>query len=147
MKKIILIVCLMFSLMFCTSCNLGQIEDTNGEDNYSLETISDEPIVSGTNTVEVMSSHLVISDKATFKSKKLSGVKTLLEEDVYNGATLTFTFTVTSGNGVVALVSGNEIYQKIEANQTIKVEITDSKDYEIKVAGESLNYKLEIQID
>ena len=72
MKKITLILFL-FLILFLTGCGLGHIEDINGEDDYSLATLSEENLIKGTNSYSSFGSFTsTINNKFTQKVKKMS---------------------------------------------------------------------------
>ena len=86
MKKILCLL-LLFMVFGLTSCS--HIEDTNGPDNYSLETFSDEDIIYGSSTSTtfmVLETYSVLNGKSTgsYSVGKLSGVITVLEDDWSN---------------------------------------------------------------
>ena len=74
----------------------GQIEDTNGEDDYSLATITEEQLVKGTNSSsKVGFLHTQINNSHTFKVNKFSGVEAI-ESVRATESTKSITFLVES---------------------------------------------------
>lgn len=150
MKKFLCLL-LLFMVFGLTSCS--HIEDTNGPDDYSLETFSDEDIIYGSSTSTtfmVLETYSVLNGKSTgsYSVGKLSGVITVLEDD-WSNRKLKFDikFTCESGNAVVAVVSNNQIVRKIEANQDVIFEVVNSGyEYEIVLVGESAKVELKYEI-
>ena len=63
-------------LILCTltSCSL-HIKDTNGKDNYSLNTINDENILSPNGVVKMAAVQTSVNGSNVYKAKKYSGVE------------------------------------------------------------------------
>ena len=73
-----------------------------------------------------------------------------IEEFKFNTSSINFTlnFTVNSGNAMAAIVSNCKIVKKVEANNVISFDVTNSKTYyNIYLIGESANAVLEYTID
>ena len=133
-------------MMFITSCGLEHIEDTNGEDDYKLSTLTEEDIIDGTNTVVSGSIHSTKGSKHTEKVKKLSGISNILNIEDSKSRTVYINFKVKSGNGIVAIVSNGEITHFFETNTDTYVTLRGGQEYIVKVAGESCNYELTIEV-
>lgn len=153
MKKvfaiIILILCIV--LVGCKS-----YEDTNGPDNYSLETITDEMIIKGTSSssVGMISSKKTNDGDTTIKEKvkRFNGVRTLYTLEKNTSYVLALDASVTKGNARIIIVSDTEILADFLVNgedQLIPIDTSiagDSKVY-IKIAGEACSYEIELKID
>lgn len=60
----LILIFLILSLLL-TGCEYGQIEDTNGEEDYSIQTILDDKIKEGPNTRYVINSKWSTKDNVT----------------------------------------------------------------------------------
>lgn len=150
MKKIICI-CLLVLVMSLSACS--QIEDTNGPDDYSVVTFSDDDILNGggfvvtVGTIEA-SSYLNGKLSGTYSVAKISGIITVNEYSSKSSKiSFNINFTCEAGNAMVVIVSDNEIVKKIEANQDVTFEVDNNfKDYEIKLVGESAKASIKYQV-
>ena len=146
MKKFLVFV-LLLTIFGLTGCS--HIEDTNGEDDYSITTITDQDIIDGMNNLWVgsISSSKKIDGKTTgtLKVNKFSGVSEIAEFISKNTLILmTISNTCTAGNLMVVVTSEDEILLKVYANESKSVEIPNNgKKYQIKVVGESAKFSLE----
>ncbi len=130
----------------------GQIEDTNGEDDYSLATITEEQLVKGTNSSsKVGFLHTQINDTHTFKVNKFSGVE-VLESIRATESTKSITFLVectrNSGNLYVYVRCDGQIVGDFEigTKDDLVIENPAPGKYELCVAGESASYELSVTI-
>lgn len=142
---LILAICL--GLVAC-----GQIEDTNGEQDYSLATITEEQLVKGTNSSsKVGFLHTQINDSHTFKVNKFSGVEAI-ESVRATESTKSITFLVEStrksGNLFVYVRCDGQIVGEFEigARDDLVIENPAPGKYELCVAGESASYELSVTI-
>lgn len=145
--KHILLFPVMIILALCL-CSCKQIEDTNGEDNYQLQTISDERIISEKgSTVKVGSVSTKVNNKGTYKVKKFSGVETLFSIDGSNHhITVTITSEIKAGNFKIVLVNEKQIVKVFNLNCTQSVTIENATGrYDLKIAGESANFSIEYE--
>jgi hypothetical protein len=138
-------------LVTLTACS--HIEDTNGEDDYSVVTFSDEDIIGGrgnTTTVGVIETNSYLNDKlkGTYKVSKLSGIIEIAEFDSKKKKiNFDIELTCESGNVLIAIVSDGEIVRKIEANQEVNFEVSNNKEeYRILIIGESAKASVKYQV-
>lgn len=148
MKKMLLL--FVISLFVFTLVGCGHIEDTNGEEDYSLTTITDENILSGygssTQSGSIYS-ETSMNGITTYKIKvsKFSGVKKLYEKEISNNYSLNIKCTLKSGNMKLLLLKDGEIFADILSSKEItKSYDLTSGEYEFIVAGESAKYEIEI---
>ena len=146
MKKIFSLLIIII-MMFITSCGLEHIEDTNGEDDYMLSTLTKEDIINGTNTIISARVYSTKGSKHTEKVKKLSGVSNLLNIEDSKSRKVYINFKVNSGNGIVAIVSNGYITHFFETNTDTYVTLKGGQKDIVKVAGESCNYELTLDIE
>ncbi|MBR2446750.1 MAG: hypothetical protein IKB28_08840 [Clostridia bacterium] len=130
----------------------GQIEDTNGEQDYSLATITEEQLVKGTNSSsKVGFLHTQINDSHTFKVNKFSGVEAIESvRATENTKSITFLVECTrkSGNLYVYVRCDGQIVGDFEigARDDLVLENPAPGKYELCVAGESASYELSVTI-
>ena len=142
-----LILAMCLSLAAC-----GQIEDTNGEDDYSLAVITHEELVKGTNSSsKIGSMRTQINDKLTVKVSKFSGVEAL-DSITADNSTKSITFsvqsTLESGNFFVYVRHDGQIVGELEIGKsdTLTIKQPTPGKYELCVAGESASYELSASI-
>src|SRR5690554_4610017 len=113
MKKILL---LTLSLLL-VGCSIGQIEDTNGDEDYTIETISNEKIIRGGSSASLGSIQTTVNGNTKYKVDKFSGIKTIetfrLNNESFN---LSIMCEVEKGNFMVALTTDSEIVKVFKNN-------------------------------
>lgn len=133
------------------------IEDTNGADNYSLQTITEQDVVEqkmGTKgTVSEKESHYdfagwTVSSGTKYSSKKFTGVYLLYNTTLIKGSDIYVSlaeFEIKEGNFTFYIVFDGEIVGQVEPGEAAlaefrldNVEKTGSLEYVI--AGESANF-------
>ena len=77
MIKKLWLVCFILSIVLTLTSCAAQIEDTNGTDNYDLNTLTDEDFFKQSNVTKFGSVTSKINNQATLKVKKMSGVEVL----------------------------------------------------------------------
>ena len=132
--------------LFC-SC-ASHIEDTNGEDDCSLCSLTDEDIINGTSSLSQRSISNRRNDRGSMSVEKFSGVRTVDSINVRNTAeTLTCTVNVNSGNFRAVIVKDGEIFADLTIDGTKNsVKLTESGKYELKIAGESACFEMQYKI-
>lgn len=129
------------------------IEDTNGPDDYSLTTITDEQIIGGElgalNPVSVSSSEfdlggVTVSSAVQFKSSDFSGVYEILYNNYIlpSDFVLNLTsFTVDSGNFKMVVIHDDEIVATLEPGEFVEYCLEDvTGTVSLRIAGESASY-------
>ncbi len=150
-KKIFALVICAIMVLSLASCTFGHIEDTNGEDNYTLGTITDERLLSGaTSYVQAVAVKSEVNGVITYKAEKFSGVYTLKKIPYAVGTQMIIKtdITVESGNFRVVLIQNGEIIKDIPfgENQVTVIE-EPRRDYEIRIAGESAKFDLRLEYE
>ena len=146
MKKIFIIFILVMCLTL-TSCNLGHIEDTNGDESFELSTLSKDEIFTYNTSTTVGVSEVSKNSSFTFKCKKLSGnylIKTLTPRDRF--LKVTIDFNITDGNAFLALVCDKEVIYEIPYNKSSVYNISGSKNVQLRILGESCNVSISMNI-
>ena len=147
MKKYFLIALLAFVVLTFTGC--GQIEDTNGEENFDLVTITDQNIIEGMNVVTFASVKTASGNKESLSVGKLSGVL-----DLYTGTAagetviLTVDCNATAGNARLVMVYDGKIVHEFDLHkQGQKFVLENAKgDFALKIAGESAAFEVVFEI-
>ena len=141
-----LLICV--TLGMCSCFLFKHIEDTNGADDYSLCTITEERICSGaTSSVEFGAVSTSFGSETKYSVQKMSGVKVLSKTnaDPANTYVCTITSSVTSGNLRVCFVNKGKIVYDVEINKTVHVELSNlSGTLELRVAGESAAFSITV---
>lgn len=148
MKKVLFfsLLCLGFLLV---GCNIGQIEDTNGESDFTIETISDKKIISRSSSNFIANSVTnKIGSNTSIKVGKFSGVKELETTRVSN-QTLTYEIesNCTYGNFRIVIVHNSEIIRDVAINSSEIITINNANGtYYLKIVGESAKFSLDYSI-
>lgn len=146
----VLVVCIIWFI----NDDFTHIEDTNGADNYSLQTITDEDIVkremasmgAGTKTDS-------LTNTETHFSNKFSGVTAIYTDNIiFSSGEITFTVNhaeVTKGNFKIVLVVDDEIVHEFKLNElTQSFTLEDVKgEIALVIAGESAAYSFDYYIN
>lgn len=153
MKKILTILLSLILSLSLSSCS--HINDTNGPDDYTIQTFSDEDYCTGFSSYVALgmftSRSLTIDGvyKGTCDVKKLSGIYKLDEYkwEKSNYLNIEIEYDCSSGNSMIVLVSNGEIAQKINPNTISPIKIINSRSkYRILVVGESSSVKISCKI-
>lgn len=150
MKKYI---CICLLLVLCTGLvACGQLEDTNGEQDTSLATLTKEELLatfSGNSRIGAVQTK--VGDSVRFKVQRLSGV--LVLEDVRaTERTQKLTFTVDStlqkGNACIYVRCGDKILGQFTPGQSDSLTLEQPAPglYQLCVAGESAKLELSATI-
>lgn len=141
MKKM-LTLCLALVLTVCLSaCGSAKIEDTNGADNFSLNTITDQNILKCDlpSTGYTVTTSGLLSKKVEISAKSFSGVKEVLWTNMIAGDFVLdlLEFNLTGGNFRMVLVNEGKIVAEI-APGTTHIELKNAKGtVALCIAGES----------
>lgn len=113
-KKLWLVCFILPIVLTLTSC-AAQIEDTNGTDNYDLNTLTDEDFFKQSNVTKFGSVTSKINNQATLKVKKMSGVEVLDKINVSSGnLTIHTNLKITAGNIKLVLIYNDEIIKEFK---------------------------------
>ena len=145
-KKPLIYLLSMLSLASCGFDNLTHIEDTNGEDDISLCSLTEEVLLEkNPHALFNMSSTNSNNNKTTFKCNIFSGVSDIASYTIKEKTSFTVTSLIEEGNGDFFIYQdGKRIYSiGFPYNDTIVLSDVTGKIY-FRIAGESA--KMEITI-
>lgn len=154
MKKLLTIL-LTFLLCFTLSGCGETYEDTNGDNNFKLQTITDEDIIhlrTGASGLSYSETEFAGIKSSEYSSKNFNGVEQLYLADyiiksdvrIYIGH-----LTVNSGNFRLVVINNDEIIKDIPLDAFGEEFLfNDIKgEFSVHVAGESANFTFHIQVE
>lgn len=150
MKKFLAIVLTLAVLAGLSGC-MSHIEDTNGPDDTSLTTLTDEDILGRSlSCTKLMSSTVTRGNTTRCKAGKFSGVEDLYESDLIwaSGTTISVDAAVTEGNARLVLLLDGEIIHEFDVNgtgQTFSLGEFSGK-LCLRIAGESAKYDITFSV-
>ena len=146
-KIYIFAVFILISLLALSSCSIGHVEDTNGEDTEPV-TITDGDITDGSSHVATLSSKGQANGTYYYNVRKLSGVFSLNKHSASDGSlTVNMSATLLSGNARIAIVKDGKIVADIPFGENQTVTLEGSGLYEIKIAAESAQLSIEYTLE
>lgn len=149
-KKIIgMIIAILFigiCVFWFLDSDIEHIEDTNGPDDYSLTTITDENIINRDIGAlgNKRSTSILSGDLVEFSSKKFTGVTEILYNNYVGKSDFVLNllnFNVTEGNLRMVVVHDGEIVAELEPGMFVEYRLEDISGYvSLRIAGESAAY-------
>lgn len=126
--------------------DLKHIEDTNGPDDYTLTTITDENIIKqDMGALNVSKSTGLLNDGVTFKSDKFTGVYRVFQTNFFFDSDFLMDvagFWVNSGNFRMCIVNDGKIIATVEPGMFATCELSDlNGSFELVIAGESADFE------
>ncbi len=154
-KKIIAIigtiVMVAVAAVWFLSSDLEHIEDTNGTDNFKLQTITDANIINrdiGAMGLKISADS--ISNTTTYSSNKFTGVEEIYGTNIWgNRFEITVNHTkVDSGNFKIVLLENDKIVHEFTLNELTQTFVIDNPDgyISLRIAGESADFKLDYYV-
>ena len=150
MKKVFLLLCFVLSIMMISCAGFTQYEDTNGEDNYRLQSITEEMLINKNGGLQIgaVNSKTTKNGVTNISSSvhQFDGVESFhsFKKGSYE---VKVSFTVSSGNARLVITDGNKIIYDFNINQDDQVyEFTCNSTYQLKLAGEACEYNLKVEI-
>ena len=148
-KTLSLIGALVVAVVVLVGVFLGgteHIEDTNGPDDYTLTTITDENIIKqDMGALNVSKSTGLLNDGVTFKSDKFSGVYRVFQTNFFFDSDFLMDvagFWVNSGNFRMCIVNDGKIIATVEPGMFATCELSDlNGSFELVIAGESADFE------
>lgn len=144
---ILVVVCCVW--MFSNS--LEHIEDTNGADNYSLQTITDDNIIKmDLGAMNLKESTDSISNTTTYSSNKFTGVSEIYGENIKgNRFEITINHArVDSGNFKIILLEDDKIVHEFKLNELTQTYVLENPSgyISLRIAGESADFMFDYYI-
>ena len=126
--------------------DLKHIEDTNGPEDYTLTTITDENIIKqDMGARNVSKSTGLLNDGVTFKSDKFTGVYRVFQTNFFFDSDFLMDvagFWVNSGNFRMCIVNDGKIIATVEPGMFATCELSDlNGSFELVIAGESADFE------
>lgn len=145
---------IVFAVWMFAGPKTEHIKDTNGADNYALQTITEQDVIEqkiGTKGVVSKNEKRLgnISSGIKYSSKKFTGVYRLHTTTLFKGSDIYVSladFEIKEGNFEFYIVFDGEVVGKIEPSDTATAEFTlenvdKTGSLEYIIAGESANFK------
>lgn len=152
-KKILLAVVVVvgvaFAIFMLLDSDLEHIEDTNGADNFTLQTITDENIINmDTGAMGVAVSSDNITNMTKISSKKFTGVHEVLYINLLGKSDFVlnlYDFKINSGNFKMAVVHDGKIVGVITPENADEFVLNDiNGTVSLVIAGESADFSFEM---
>lgn len=154
-KKIIAAVGAVVLIAVCAlwffNSDLEHIEDTNGAENYALQTITDENIIKrDVGAMGLKISTDAITNTKTYSSEKFTGVEEIYGTNIWgNRLEITINHTrVDSGNFKIVLLEGEKIVHEFALNELSQSYVLENPNgyISLRIAGESADFMLDYYI-
>ena len=147
MAVVLIAVC---AVWFLTD-NTQHIEDTNGPDNYKLQTITDYNIINlDVGALNVKESTDAITNTTTYSSDKFTGVYEIYGINLKgNRFDISINHAqVTSGNFKMVLVHNDEIVHEFKLNELMQDYTLENPDgyVALRIAGESADFMFDYTV-
>ncbi len=144
-KQLIILLLIMPMLLVLSSCS--HIDDLNGEDDYTLATLTDEDIINKNNSVSSFSIGSASKNEYAYVIKKISGVKEIKSLKVNNNQLVIYTdLKVSKGNCKLVLIKDKKIIKEFKINENDNFVTSENGTYIIKLAAESAQIELKINL-
>lgn len=130
---------------------LEHIEDTNGADNYNLQTITDANIINrDIGAMGLNTSTDSITNTTSYSSKKFTGVEEIYGENITTNR-MEFNINhaqVTEGNFKIVLLVDDEIVHEFKLNELMQTHVIENVSgyVSLRIAGESANFMFDYYI-
>ena len=127
------------------------IEDTNGPEDFSLQTITDQQIIDrsiGAKGGPNISRSLLLNDAIEFSSKKFTGVHEVLYDNFIAPSDFEVnlsSYTINGGNFKMVVVHNDEIVAVLEPDLFVDYRLEDITGYiSLRIVGESASFNFSI---
>lgn len=127
--------------------DVKEYEDTNGPDDYSLTTITDQQIIDQSiGALNVTRKNSLIGDSVVFSSDNFNGVYEIMYNNYIFATGVDFsvcTFNVNKGNFKMVVVQDDKIIETIEPGElSTDIHLEDlSGTVALRIAGESADFE------
>lgn len=154
-KKILIgigaIVLIVVAVVWFMQSDLEHIEDTNGADNYNLQTITDSNIINrDIGAMGLKISNSTITNTTSYSSEKFTGVEEIYGENIVANR-MEFNInhaSVTEGNFKIVLLVDDEIVHEFKLNELMQTYVLENPSgyVSLRIAGESANFMFDYYI-
>lgn len=154
-KKILIgigaLVLIVVSAVWFMQTDLEHIEDTNGADNYNLQTITDSNIINrDIGAMGLKISNSTITNTTSYSSEKFTGVEEIYGENIVANR-MEFNInhaSVTEGNFKIVLLVDDEIVHEFKLNELMQTYVLENPSgyVSLRIAGESANFMFDYYI-
>lgn len=155
-KKLLSVLLVLVFVLGFTACGV-EIADTNGPDDYSLATITDENIINqdlGASSYSMSpgsDSENYLTETTKFKGSEFSGVAELYGSNYLGKSDVTIdvsAFTINSGNFRLLVLLDDEIVYEFKPDELMEsCELKDINGYvSVRMAGETADFKFWMQV-
>ncbi len=130
---------------------LKHIEDTNGADNYNLQTITDANIINrDIGAMGLKKSNSIVTNTISYSSEKFTGVEEIYGENIVANR-MEFNINhahVAEGNFKIVLLVDDEIVHEFKLNELMQTYVLENPSgyVSLRIAGESANFMFDYYI-
>ena len=144
MKKLLSLLLVVLMVLALPACGT-KYEDTNGDDNFALQTITDEDIIhlrTGSSGMNYREESLGIMSSQEYSSKNFNGVDQLFLTNYIAGSDVTVSvgyINVTAGNFRMVVINNDEIIFDVPLDSAAEAYVFEDikGSFSIHAAGES----------
>ncbi len=154
-KKILIgigaLVLIVVSAVWFMQTDLEHIEDTNGAENYNLQTITDSNIINrDIGAMGLKISNSTVTNTTSYSSEKFTGVEEIYGENIVANR-IEFNInhaSVTEGNFKIVLLVDDEIVHEFKLNELMQTYVLENPSgyVSLRIAGESANFMFDYYI-
>lgn len=145
---------LAFLMVLALSACAAEYEDTNGDDNFALQTITDEDIINlqiGSSGINYTESSFGSISGNEYYSKNFNGVEQLFVENYIWDSDITISvgyLDVTAGNFRMVVINNDEIIFDVPLNISAETYYFEDINgyFSVHIAGESANVKFNYSV-
>lgn len=154
-KKILIgigaLVLIVVAAVWFMQTDLEHIEDTNGAENYNLQTITDSNIINrDIGAMGLKISNSTVTNTTSYSSEKFTGVEEIYGENIVANR-MEFNInhaSVTEGNFKIVLLVDDEIVHEFKLNELMQTYVLENPSgyVSLRIAGESANFMFDYYI-
>lgn len=145
------VVLLIVGVLWIIFGGIEHIEDTNGADNFSIQTITEQQIVDlsmGSRGGPNISKSILTGNNLEFSAKKFSGVYEILYDNFIGESDFQLDLTnyvINGGNFALVVVHDGEIVATLEPDMFVSYRMEDITGYvSLRIVGESADFSFNI---
>ena len=147
MLALVALVLIVTAVIWLVVGGTDHIEDTNGPEDFSLQTITDQQIIDGSIGAKggpTISRSLLLNDAIEFSSKKFTGVYEILYDNFIAPSDFEVdlvSYTIREGNFKMVVVHDDKIIAVLEPDQFVDYRIENITGYvSLRIVGESASF-------